>query len=122
MRFLPRPFAELGAPLRVIASIGARDTTELLVGDSRGWLHRLGPTGDVVASLRAHEGAITSLAIARDRTWVTGSEDGYVKRWRDHRLVSVVKAPDLVTSIAIDERGDVVCAGYDGAIWCAREG
>ncbi len=116
----PRTFAELGAPLRVIASIGSHDTPELLVGDTRGWLRHLGPTGDIVASLRAHDGAITTLAFARDRTWVTGSEDGYVKRWRDRQLIASTRTSDFVTSVALDERGDVACAGYGGSIWIAR--
>jgi len=110
-----RSFAELGVPLRVIAPV--RDG--LLVGDTRGWLHRIGREGDISASIRAHDGAITSLVVAADGTWVTASEDGYVKRWRDHQPVAATKVGDFVTSVAIDARGQIVCAGYDGAIWMA---
>jgi len=108
--------AELGLPLRSIASLHGGD---LLVGDSRGWLHRVSRE-TVVATHRAHAAAITSIAVARHGTWVTGSEDGTVRCWRDRQLLSSSTARDFVTSVAIDARGTIVCAGYDGTIWWAR--
>lgn len=65
---------------------------------------------------RAHDGAITSLAIASDGTWVSAAEDGCVKRWRAHQLIATTKTVDFVTSVALDARGAIVCASYDGAI------
>lgn len=117
-----RTFAELGVPLRSIANVaaaGARGAS-VLAGDTRGWLHQLGADGGTVAAIRAHRGAITAIAIAPDRTWITGSEDGYVKRWREGREVSATRCGDFVTSVAIDARGDLTCAGYDGAIRIVR--
>lgn len=111
-----RTFAELGVPLRAIAA----DRTTLIAGDTRGWLHRLDHAGDILASIRAHDGAITCAAIAPDQTWLTGSEDGTVKRWRDGHEVSSSRGGDFITSIAIDARGDIVCSDYTGAIWRAR--
>jgi hypothetical protein len=66
--------------------------------------------------LRAHDAAITGLALAPDGTCVTVSEDGRIKRWRDHTLVASARAADFVTSVTLDARGDVIYAGYDGAI------
>ncbi|NVB77501.1 MAG: hypothetical protein HOV81_03820 [Kofleriaceae bacterium] len=111
-----RSFAELGIPLRAVAADGAT----MIAGDVRGWLHQLDRAGDILASIRAHDGAITCAAIAPDRTWITGSEDGTVKRWRDGREVSARSGDDFITSIAIDARGDIVCSDYSGAIWIAR--
>lgn len=107
-----RTFAELAAPLRVIAAL--RDG--LVVGDTRGWLHRVGRDGETLGSVRAHSAAITGIAVAPDGTWITGSEDGFVKRWRDHVLIATARAADFVTSIALDARGEVLYACYDGAI------
>lgn len=111
-----RTFAELGVPLRAIAA----DRATLIAGDMRGWLHRLDHAGDILASTRAHDAAITCAAIAPDLTWVTGSEDGRVKRWRDGREVSSRSSGDFITSVAIDARGDIVCSDYSGAIWIVR--
>ena len=108
--------AEVGAPLRVIAE----SRGEWLVGDTRGWLHRIGSDGSALAMTRAHDAAITGLAIAPDGTCVTGSEDGHVKRWRDQQLLGAAHAADFVTSVAVDARGEIACAGYDGAIRLAR--
>jgi WD40 repeat protein len=107
-----RTLAELGAPLRVIAAAPGG----LLVGDTRGWLHRVSGHGEPLATLRAHDAAITGLALAPDGTTVTASEDGHVKRWRDQALVASARAADFVTSVALDARGEVIYAGYDGKI------
>jgi WD40 repeat protein len=99
----------------------AHSKTTIIAGDTRGWLHRIGLDGATVATTRAHDAAITGLAVAADGTWVTGSEDGAVKRWREHRLIAVTKATDFVTCVAIGATGAVVCAGYDGAIRIANK-
>ena len=57
------------------------------------------------------------VAVTADGTWVTGSEDGRVRRWRDGALVAEAVARDFVTSVAVGQGGKIACACYDGAIW-----
>lgn len=113
----PRTFATLAAPLRAIA---ATTRGELVVGDTRGWLYHLGTDGACIATIRAHAAAITSIAIAPDGTWLSASEDGYIRRWRGTNRIAEVRSTDFVTSVACAPTGEVVCAGYDGAVWLAR--
>ncbi|MBK9036947.1 MAG: 2OG-Fe(II) oxygenase [Myxococcales bacterium] len=108
---------ELDAPLRAVAALA---TGGLVVGDTRGWWTQLAPDGRVVAATRAHGAAITAVAVARDGTWVTSSEDGAVKRWRGPCELAAASTPDFVTSVALTATDDVVCAGYDGVVWRAR--
>lgn len=110
-----RTFAELATSLRALAVLGR----DLLVGDTRGWLYRLGPEGDITASWRAHTAAITAIAVTPEGGWVTSSEDSRVLRWRGGQVVSTARAPDFVASVAVSRDGAIVCADYDGAIWVA---
>lgn len=89
-----RTLAELPCNLRALAVLGR----DLLLGDTRGWIYRLGSDGSVVASWRAHEAAVTAIAITGDDAWVTSSEDGHVKRWRGGHVVADTTATDFVTS------------------------
>lgn len=107
-----RTFAELAVPLRAIA----HTSDGLVAGDTRGWLYRFARDGTTLGMIRAHDAAITGIAVAPDASWVTCSEDGFVKRWREHQLVSASRASDFVTSVAIDTRGRIACSCYDGGI------
>jgi hypothetical protein len=115
-RAQPRTLAELPHGLRALAVIGR----DILVGDTRGWLFRLGADGEVIASRRAHAAAITAVAVGPDGDWVTSSEDGRIIRWRAGQPSATTTAPDFVTSVAVDRAGVIACAGYDGAIWRVR--
>lgn len=107
-----RTVAELGRPLRAVAVSGE----ELWLGDVHGMLHVAGAPR---LTLEAHDAAITSIAIARDGSVVTSSEDGAVKRWRDRVPEPCALRSDFVTSVALNLQGDLVCAGYDGDVFRA---
>lgn len=122
-----RVWAELGSPLRALATPSTTATTAItsatrtvaIVGDERGWLYWLGREGRVTRMQRAHGAAITSIAVAGD-TVISGGEDGRVMRWRTDAVARggevLAELADFVTSVAVDARGDIIIAGYDGAI------
>lgn len=126
-----RALVELGTPVRAIGPVALRTTVRdarethtaiAIVGDERGWLHWLGRDGRVVRSHRAHAAAVTAIAVRDEKSneVVSASEDGTVKRWLpDDANVDgtvVLQTRDFVTSVAFDARGDVLAAGYDGAV------
>lgn len=110
-----RTLAALDRPVRALAATA----DGLVAGDTGGWLHDVAADGRVLGSWAAHAGAVTALAVAADGTWVSGSEDGTVTRWRAGHPLTTVTTADIVTSVAVDRDGAIVGAGYDGAVWRA---
>lgn len=126
----------LGQPLRAVAALargawlaGTREgLIYLLTGNLGGHLGgNLGGNlgGSRRELIRGHTGAITALATAADGAhWASASEDGSVKLWRsasgaDRGAALVWEAPrreDFVTSVAFASSGELITAGYDGAI------
>ncbi|MFN0247971.1 MAG: 2OG-Fe(II) oxygenase [Kofleriaceae bacterium] len=113
-----RSIAELGHPVRAIASLEPPvNEAAILAGDERGWLHWLAADGHVVRSHRAHAATVTSIATHGAHV-ITAGEDGAVKRWRDDGECDVIllERDDFITSVATTAKGDIIAAGYDGAI------
>lgn len=82
--------AESGALLRTVeladvsAMIFVSKDTQLLVADEQGYLHVVDlATGDLVGSIKAHEGSIRSIATLGSQ-FATGGMDKCVKLWECH--------------------------------------
>ena len=98
-----RTLRSLGVPCRALTALA--DGT-LVAGDRDGRLHGGGDD-------HAHSAAVTSLC-ALGAGFASAGEDGRVRRWPAGELIA--SCADYVTSLAVDDRGGLVAAGYDGAV------
>ena len=111
----------VGAPSRVFA-LAFVDGDRLIAGDDGGGLRLWNTrTGQQLRALaRAHQGAVTGVAVSPDRKILASSgADGVVRTWRSADLGALATTPRQsgpVKDIAFDPSGDVVAAGNDGMV------
>ncbi len=99
-------------PLRSITSDGP---STLIIGDELGFVHRLEVTTGRLATFKAHDGAVTSLAV-HGALWASASEDQRARLWSGTDLVREFRSTDFLTSVAFTSIGELVWAGYDGHV------
>ncbi len=104
-------------PLR---SLALRADGCLVTGDADGWVCVVSPRGEVLRCFRAHDAAVTCLALGGGALLATASEDGRVRLWRAFELATEFTSTDFVTSVAFTADGHLLWAGYDGAVWRGR--
>jgi WD40 repeat protein len=105
---------KLEHPLRALL---VRSDGGLVAGDGAGWLQVVSAGGELLLRFRAHDAAITSLALAPDGLLATGSEDGRVRTWRAATPEAELTSTDFVTSVAFTADAALLWAGYEGGIW-----
>lgn len=110
--------ANLGRPLRTLASHATRDGTLLAAGNVDGAVHLLmaGQELASLGSLPAHDGPVRRVRFESEHLLLTCGEDGFVRRWDlSSRQGSVITAHANFAT-------DVLCVGPDHWITCGYDG
>lgn len=112
--------ANLGYPLRAMASLVTRDVAMLAAGDVKGTVHLLGAGQELerLGSFTAHDGPVRRVRFESEHMLLTCGEDGFVRRWdlRTQQCTVVAAHTNFATDVLRTGPGRWISCGYDGRI------
>jgi phospholipase A-2-activating protein len=72
--------------------------------------------GELQATLGGHANFVYSVAVSPFGEFVSASEDGTVRVWRDLECIQTLKHPSGIWSVAVLDNGDIITAGQDSIV------
>jgi hypothetical protein len=112
--------ANLGHPLRTLASRAMRDGVMLAAGDVEGVVHLLvaGQELERLGIIAAHDGPVRRVRFESEHILLTCGEDGLVRRWdlRSRQGTVIAAHRNFATDVLCVGPGRWISCGYDGRI------
>lgn len=102
----------VGAPVHCVLGLGDRIAAGSGDGTVRVWDRR----GELLATLRGHEGSVCALAQLDGDTLASGGEDDTIRIWRGGHCQAVWRHADFVRNLAVLRDGALLSGSYDATV------